>query len=207
LQFRSDPHRHITLLDVATLSDAAFTAAVRDLVRRTTSRDVLVFVHGYNVAFPAALMRTAQLAWDLDFQGIPMTYSWPSESRAVSYTVDESNIGWTQEHFRTFLRKVLVDVGAESVHVIAHSMGNRALAETLRNFDPGALPAGAARLRGRLCLRRPTSTRVHSGRSQQRSAEGPSGLRCMRPRLTRPSLSHTVFTGIRGPEIQVTDSL
>jgi esterase/lipase superfamily enzyme len=147
LEFRATPDRHVVLLDVLPLASADFVARARSLLAVTDARDVLVFVHGYNVAFDDGAKRAAQLAWDLDFQGVPMLYSWPSEGRVLSYPTDESNVRWTEDHFRTFLTTLLTALDASAVHVIAHSMGNRAVVETLRHFDPRTLAPGAARLR------------------------------------------------------------
>ncbi len=35
-------------------------------------------MHGYNTSFDNALYRTAQIAYDLDFDGATFLYSWPS---------------------------------------------------------------------------------------------------------------------------------
>ena len=37
----------------------------------------VVFVHGYNTAFDYAVYRTAQIAYDLKFDGVPFLFSWP----------------------------------------------------------------------------------------------------------------------------------
>jgi esterase/lipase superfamily enzyme len=147
LEFRATPDRHLMLFDVEPLEPAAFVERSRALLGLAVAPDLLVVVHGYNVAFDAAAARAAQLAWDIDFQGVPMLYSWPSEGRVLSYPTDEGNIRWTEDHFRAFLNTVLTELGAKAVHVLAHSMGNRAVVETLRHFDPRTLADGAARLR------------------------------------------------------------
>ena len=169
LEFRATPDRHVVLLDVLPLASADFVARARSLLAVTDARDVLVFVHGYNVAFDDGAKRAAQLAWDLDFQGVPMLYSWPSEGRVLSYPTDESNVRWTEDHFRTFLTTLLTALDASAVHVIAHSMGNRAVVETLRHFDPRTLAPGAASLR-QIVFAAPDVDFRPSSRSPQRSA-------------------------------------
>src|SRR5262249_29780206 len=107
------------------------------------------FVHGYNVAFPDAVRRTAQLAYDLrsdetfEFPGLPMLYSWPSQGEFLKYPTDETNVQWSQPHFEQFLQMALTETGAERVHIIAHGMGNRAVIECLKSFVASSLPAGA----------------------------------------------------------------
>jgi esterase/lipase superfamily enzyme len=89
-----------------------------------------VVVHGYNVSFEDAVRRAAQLADDLDFPGVPVLYSWPSEGRAHGYTADEMNVEWTLPHFEELLGLVLAG-GAGGVHLFAEGMGNRVLVRAL----------------------------------------------------------------------------
>jgi esterase/lipase superfamily enzyme len=147
LQFRADPEKHVILLDITPLAREAYFAAARDRIASAQRKEALVFVHGYNVTFEDGARRAAQIAYDLHFQGIPMLYSWPSEASTARYTIDETNVYWSRPHFQAFLRSVLTETGAQAVHVIAHSMGNRVLTETIAQFNPAGLPAGSARLR------------------------------------------------------------
>jgi esterase/lipase superfamily enzyme len=146
LQFRADPERHVVVLGVEPLDRAAFTARCRTELARLPRKDVLLFVHGYNVTFEDAARRAAQVAYDLQFDGVPALYSWPSEGSAAKYLVDANNVTWAEPHFRDFLSLLREDTGADAVHVIAHSMGTRLLADALEKTTPPAA-AAAGRLR------------------------------------------------------------
>ena len=61
-------------------------------------------------------------------------YSWPSQEGLLSYIVDETNVAWTVPHLKDLLVGVARQSGAKSVHLIAHSMGNRALTSALREL-------------------------------------------------------------------------
>ena len=139
LQFRADPARHVLVDDLKPLSRGDFAAVLQSGVQEAKVPDVLVFVHGYNVGFDDAARRAAQLAYDLNFEGVPLLYSWPSEGRVTSYLIDEGNARWTLPHFTDFLGLLGGQVTGV-VHLIAHSMGNRVLTEALGNFS-GASPA------------------------------------------------------------------
>lgn len=144
---RDDPSRYVLVLTVNAFDDAAaFTGSIRSLLAEANETDVLLFIHGYNVDFEAAAKRTAQLSYDLKFTGAPMFYSWPSAAKLDDYPTDETSVMWTVPHFKDFLRTVLADLGAKNVHVIAHSMGNRALVHALSTFDVTTLPEGSAQL-------------------------------------------------------------
>ncbi|MFE2164213.1 alpha/beta hydrolase [Streptomyces sp. NPDC059447] len=146
LRFRRTADRDVLLASATTLPRPDFADTARALLSDLSRKQVLVFVHGYNVGFGAAAMRAAQIAYDLGFAGVPMLYSWPSRGSVLSYPEDENNARWSVEHFREFLRCVLTESGAEEVHVVAHSMGNRVLTEALAGFDTTSLGRGAGRL-------------------------------------------------------------
>lgn len=142
LEFREDPAKHIVLVDVdqQTYQDFYDKLAIR--VGRSPRKEMLVFVHGYDVNFRDAAIRTAQIAHDLKFEGAPILYSWPSQGELLKYTVDETNAAWTAAHFLNFLRDLRRRSGADRIHIIAHSMGNRPVIESLRalSSDPGPGP-------------------------------------------------------------------
>lgn len=147
LEFRPDRKRHVVMINVRPLPRDPFVAALRDALSSADQQDALLFVHGYNVAFIDGARRAAQIAVDLKFAGRTLLYSWCSAGDAHKYIMDEATIEWSTPHFEAFLRLALTEIGARSVHVIAHSMGNRALVRALERFDADALPPGAARLR------------------------------------------------------------
>ena len=130
-EFRADPEKHVVLSSVEPFSKDDFFSAVRDSVGVARSREALVFIHGYNVSFHRAARRTAQLAHDLDFQGVPLFYSWPSDGAFLRYTADEQDVRLTVPNLTSFLTDVARSTDAERVHIVAHSMGSRALAAAL----------------------------------------------------------------------------
>jgi esterase/lipase superfamily enzyme len=134
LEFHEDPQRHVVLLAVHPEPVDEFYADLRACIDRTARKEAFVFIHGYNVGFQTAVRRTAQIAYDLKFEGAAIAYSWPSQEGLLSYTVDETNVDWTVPHLKEFLRGVAQRSGARSVHLVAHSMGNRALTWALREM-------------------------------------------------------------------------
>lgn len=119
------------LLSISPESPDAFFAALRAQVQKCKRKSLMVFVHGYHVSFADAARRTAQMAYDLGFDGAPVFFSWPSQDRMLAYMVDEQSIIDAQPHLEQFLRDVLKQSNAENVYLIAHSMGSRGLARTL----------------------------------------------------------------------------
>jgi esterase/lipase superfamily enzyme len=134
-EFREDPNRHIVLIGVQREPADQFYANVRACVGKSSNKSAFVFVHGFNTSFDDAARRTAQIAYDLKFDGAPIFYSWPSQAHIWEYPVDETNVAWTEPHLRQFLTDVASQSGAEHVHLIAHSMGNRALTSAIRDLS------------------------------------------------------------------------
>ena len=52
----------------------------------------------------------------------------------MAYTVDKTNVAWTVPHLKTFLLGIAQRSHAGAIHLIAHSMGNRALTSALREL-------------------------------------------------------------------------
>lgn len=131
-EFRPDPQKHILLWKTTSMEEDAFYEKVSASVAQSDQKDAFVFIHGYNVSFEDSARRTGQFAYDLKFIGAPILYSWPSNGKFADYMKDENNIIWSTPHFETFLHSLSQRIGAERLHIIAHSMGNRAVCEALR---------------------------------------------------------------------------
>jgi esterase/lipase superfamily enzyme len=138
LEFRADPEKHIILSHTFSTGESRFFELLKSSVAKSASKDAFAFVHGYNVSFEDAARRTGQIAYDLDFVGAAIFYSWPSNGKTADYLKDETNITWSTPHFQSFLGLLAQESGAERIHIIAHSMGNRAVCDALKalSFDP-----------------------------------------------------------------------
>lgn len=147
LEFWPNPKKHVVLLRIQMASEAGFYGRLCDGVAASARKEAFVFIHGYSVTFEDAARRTAQLACDLKFSGPPILYSWPSQGSVAKYTVDETNIEWTIPHLRGFLERVVSESGAATLHLIAHSMGNRALTRALAEISRGLRPTARAQFR------------------------------------------------------------
>jgi esterase/lipase superfamily enzyme len=145
LEFREDPKRHVVLLEASVMTRDEFFSGLATRVRASEKARAFLFVHGYNVTFEDAARRTAQICYDLGFDGAPVFYSWPSRGSLAGYTVDEQNIEWAQANLKGFLADFFERSEAMNLYLIAHSMGNRALTRAI-----AALMAERPDLRPRL---------------------------------------------------------
>ena len=134
LEFLEDPSKHVVLLDAVVQTKDKFFSDLSARIRTSSGRNAFLFVHGYNVTFRDAARRTAQMSHDLQFDGAPVFYSWPSQGAKVAVTVDEQNIEWAQANIKGFLDDFFGRSDADNVFLIAHSMGNRALTRAVASL-------------------------------------------------------------------------
>jgi esterase/lipase superfamily enzyme len=138
-----DPKKHFTMKEMKALTRESFLALVRSrLAKSERFKDqAFVFVHGFNTTFSHGVFRTAQIAYDLKFDGAPFLYSWPSGGGFSSYTYDRESAGQSEPYMKDFMKLVIDETGAKAVSVIAHSMGNQPVLQVLRDLKR-SMPEG-----------------------------------------------------------------
>ena len=124
-EFREDPRKHVVLLDLKKLEALNYFKRIREKINNSKYKSALIFVHGYNVSFEDAARRTGQITYDLNFDGLSVFYSWPSDGKTAKYMDDEADIQWSQTNIERFLLDFTSKSDAENIYLIAHSMGNR----------------------------------------------------------------------------------
>ena len=140
LNFFRDNKQHIILKSITPLSAESFFSTINSKIApglrktRQGQGDLVIFIHGFNVTFEYAAKRTAQIAFDYGFQGVPLMFSWPSDGKLISYPSDREDMTWSVTHIEQFFNDVLTRARAKRVHLIAHSMGNQGLIDALNTM-------------------------------------------------------------------------
>jgi esterase/lipase superfamily enzyme len=128
----------LVMKDLSILQEAQFWASARQKLSEWEigERGALVFIHGFNVTFSDAAIRTAQMAFDLKVPGIAAFFSWPSKGKfgVLNYTADEASIEASEAHISDFLTHFAEKTDAGRIDVIAHSMGNRGLLRAMQRI-------------------------------------------------------------------------
>ena len=130
-EFSEDPSKHVMLQSISLLDKKRFFDKLATDIKTSKKKSTFLFVHGYNTSFSEAAKRTAQISYDLKFDGKAVFYSWPSQASTFRYGKDEENIEWSQQNIERFLRDYLSKSGAEEIYLVAHSMGNRGLTRAI----------------------------------------------------------------------------
>jgi esterase/lipase superfamily enzyme len=141
LEFSQDPSRHVVLMEIEQLPEADFWLELRAKVDESPDKQLLIFVHGYCATFRDAARRTAQIAYDLNYPGPGMFFSWPAGSDTESfsdkanYLKDLRRAEQSDDDLITVLEGISRYSGATRIHLVAHSMGNFILSEALKTLD------------------------------------------------------------------------
>jgi len=125
---------------VQPMSRAEFLSSLRSALATAERPSILVFAHGFNRSFDQASRHMTEFLHSTGFGGVPVLWSWPSSNNPVGYLEDETNMRWAEPDFARFFTDILEDSGAETVHLVGHSLGGRAVCEVLVDR---LLPAGA----------------------------------------------------------------
>lgn len=158
-----DLSRDFTVFAVDVMNKNDFVREARQKLAgsRRFEGQAFVFVHGYFVTFDDALFRAAQISHDLEFDGVPFVYSWPSVAGVTGYVLDRGRARDARDQLREFVDLIAKESGAKEVHLIAHSMGADPLLEVLRDIqrtEPQVAKAGRPRF-GEIILAAPDITR------------------------------------------------
>ncbi len=131
-----DPRKHFTIRDIKIHSKAELLQLVKKRLgaSETFKGQSIIFIHGYNVGFDDSLYRTAQISYDLQFDGAAYTFSWPSGGGLASYVYDRDSAQGAEPYLYEFLQMVQNETGTSNINIIAHSMGNQMLLQVLRSL-------------------------------------------------------------------------
>lgn len=153
---KENPKEHIILKSVETFTNnagfnerlkARRAESVLNAPGKVDADDVFLFIHGFNTVFPYALRKVGQLYIDLEFKGVPIAYSWPSRDLTVpmpwDFKLDTAMIDASIPAMRAFIKNLQAQLDRNSdqcIHLVAHSLGNRALQSILAKISDQEAP-------------------------------------------------------------------
>jgi esterase/lipase superfamily enzyme len=143
-----DPLKHFVAVSQRGLNERQFLAELASHVsgRIGSSRDILLYVHGFNTSYDEARFRLAQIAYDGRFGGIPVLFTWPSAGSLLDYGAAKESATISRDALARLIRQLSETPGVGRLHILAHSMGTWLTMEALRE---NAI-AGSPDLNGRL---------------------------------------------------------
>jgi esterase/lipase superfamily enzyme len=109
------------LKSISNMTRDGFLAAVQAV----PGKSALVFVPGFNNSFEDGAFRLAQIAFDMQYSGAPILFSWPSAGQgSLLYDYDRDSAEFARPHFLELLA-LLKETNVANLYLIAHSMGNQ----------------------------------------------------------------------------------
>lgn len=130
---KPDPKRHFVVTSVELIdSSKAFARKVRAADDLRT-REILLFIHGYNTNIAEASYRLAQIKEDFDAPMPSVLYAWPSAGVARGYAYDRDSVIFARDGLEQLIRD-LTDSGGYKITLLAHSLGTHLVMETLRQM-------------------------------------------------------------------------
>lgn len=125
---------HFTLTNARAMTPERFTGELGAHIsgRVGADRDILLYVHGFNTSLEEARLRLTQIAVDARFGGVPVLFTWPSESGMLSYVSAKERATASRDALQGLIRDLAAVPGVGRVHVLAHSMGSWLAMEALR---------------------------------------------------------------------------
>lgn len=126
--------RHFAVLSWQDLNESAFLEEIAARASSGAGRDVLLYVHGYDITLDEARFRTAQLVADSGFAGVPALFTWDSISRSglAAYEADKESATAARDELEELILRLSSTPGVGHVHILAHSMGAWLAMESLR---------------------------------------------------------------------------
>ena len=148
--------RHFTVLSKSNMDEGEFFGQVAAHVsgRVGSSRDILLYVHGFNTSHDEARFRLAQIVADGGFAGVPVLFSWNSRGGLFNYESDKEAATVSRDALQRTVLELAKTPGVGRVHILAHSMGAWLTMETLRDIAIAGHPDLDGRL-GQVMLANP----------------------------------------------------
>ena len=130
----ADSQKHFVLATHRSVDPDEFQNQIATYIsgRVGASRDVLLYVHGFNTSEDEARFRLAQIVTDGRFGGLPVLFTWPSQANIFSYVSAKDNATASRDALERLVLRLAQTPGVGRVHVLAHSMGTWLAMEALR---------------------------------------------------------------------------
>lgn len=136
-----DDRKHFRIQKLNRLSREEFAAAIAN-----PADSLMLFVHGYNVAFSDAAFKAAQIAFDANYKGRVMMYSWPSKGGWKDYDYDRESALFAPDGLFELLQLMKKEGKVSRIIVVAHSLGSQVVLGALQQAALSQMTLGITEL-------------------------------------------------------------
>lgn len=133
---KPDPLKTFAVTAQKTLSAEEFYREISRgrAARQSQETDVGVFVHGFNFNFQESLFRIVQMSADVNVEGVPVLFAWPSQAALTGYLADKESVTYSRDYLAELLTNLTANRQKRRVTLFGHSMGGWLVAESLRQL-------------------------------------------------------------------------
>jgi esterase/lipase superfamily enzyme len=112
-----------------------FVQVANEGLALSPTREVVLYVHGYNTTMDSAVFHLAGLWHFMGRDTVPILFSWPAGLSGVTgYVADKDSAEFSVLYLKRLLRELGRDVRYEKLHIICHSAGTELVATALREL-------------------------------------------------------------------------
>jgi esterase/lipase superfamily enzyme len=126
-------------------ANAALEAELDRRLAASPTKEVVLYVHGFNETFASAADTMAELCHFLGREPVCVFFTWPSSHTGnflISYTNTTESAAYAVNHLKKTIRRIATRPGVERVHVLAHSRGTAVALDALSQLLLESIAAG-----------------------------------------------------------------
>jgi esterase/lipase superfamily enzyme len=122
-----------------------FQDLMGEQLRQSPSKEVVLYVHGFNETFASAAFTMGELCHFFGREHVCAIFTWPASASGgflTSYTATTESATYSVSHLAKSIRMIAQTPGVKRVHLMAHSRGSAVLLNALRELGIEAIAAG-----------------------------------------------------------------
>lgn len=125
----------------------ALTSEIKERLAASPSKEVVLYIHGFNETFETAAYTSAELCHFLGREPVCAFFTWPSSHTGnflISYTSMTESASYSVDHLKKTIRLIAALPEVERVHILAHSRGTALTLDALHRLMLETIAAGRA---------------------------------------------------------------
>ena len=122
-----------------------FETELRRRLEQSPSKDVVLYVHGFNETFASAAYTSAELCHFFGRRDVCAFFTWPASSTGFllrSFTTTTESAKFSVGNLKRTIRMIAQTPGVDRLHLLAHSRGSAVLLDATRELVIEAVAAG-----------------------------------------------------------------
>jgi esterase/lipase superfamily enzyme len=108
-----------------------YAAEIDEKLAVSDVKDIFIYVHGYKVIFENPILVAAELWHFLGYEGVFISYAWPSTPSVWAYFADAQTTKVSSHALRVFLEYLAEETDVERIHILGYSAGTQLVVDTI----------------------------------------------------------------------------